>query len=163
MYNIGDYVVYKKDVCIVKEIKKNHLNNKDYYVLLPIGDESLIIDVPTDNRCGYIRDLITKTEIEAIIKSIPNISVIECDNKNIENEYKHLLSTGNHQDLIRIIKTTYLRNKERLESKRKTGDKDEMYFKKAEKYLYDEFGIVLGLRFEEVKKYIIEKVTLMEE
>lgn len=162
MYNVGDHVVYKKDVCIIKTIKKNHLNNKDYYVLVPIDDESLIIDVPTDNRCGYIRDLITKREVEDIIKSIPSISIIECETKNIENEYKQLLSTGKHEDLIKIVKTTYLRNKERIENKRKSGDKDEMYFKKAEKYLYNEFGLVLGLSFEEVKKYIIDKVTLME-
>lgn len=163
MYSVGDYVVYKKDVCNVKKIKKNHLNNKDYYVLIPIDDESLIIDVPTDNRCGYIRDLINKDEIEAIIMSIPKIPVIECDTKNIENEYKILLSSGKHEDLIKIVKTTYLRNKERVDNNKKTGDKDDMYFKKAEKYLYNEFGLVLGMNFDEVKKYIIDKVNLLKE
>lgn len=120
MYKIGNYLVYKKDVCEVKDIKKNHLNNQDYYVLIPIYDDSLIIDVPIENRCGYIRDL------------------------------------------IKIIKTTYLRNKERIDNKRKSGDRDEFYFNKAEKYLYNEFGLVLGMKFHEVKNYIIDKVMSLE-
>ena len=162
MYKIGEYVVYKKDVCKVKAIKKNHPNDKDYYVLIPIDDESLIIDVPVENRCGYIRDLINKEKVEEIINSIPSVPVIKCDTKNIENEYKNLLSTGEHLDLIKIIKTTYLRNQERTMNKRKSGDKDDFYFRKAEKYLYNEFSLVLGMNFDEVKKYIIDKVVLME-
>ena len=35
--------------------------------------------------------------------------------------------------------------------------------KKAEKYLYNEFGVVLNMNFDEVKKYIVDKITLMEE
>lgn len=162
MYRVGEYVVYKRDVCRVKEIKKNHLNNKDYYVLIPIDDESLIIDVPVDNRCGYIRNLLSREDVEKIILSIPNIPIIESDTKNIENEYKRLLTSFKHEDLIKIVKTTYLRNKERLEKNKKSGDKDNLYFKKAEKYLYNEFGLVLGMSFEEVKNYIIDKVSLME-
>ena len=163
MYNIDDYVVYKKEVCKIKSIKKNHLNNKDYYVLVPINDDSLVIDVPTDNRCGYIRPLVSKEEINKIISKIPMIPIVECNTKNIENEYKVLLANNDHESLIKIIKTTYLRNKERIDNNKKIGDKDNEYFKKAEKYLYNEFGVVLNMNFDEVKKYIVDKITLMEE
>lgn len=159
MYKIGEYVVYKKDVCKVKELKKNHINNIDYYVLVPIYDESLKTLVPVDNRNGYIRSLITRKEVENIIQNIPTISCINCDGKNLENEYKTLLSSNKLEDLIKIIKTTYLRNKERLDSNRKIGDKDKMYFEKAERYLYTEFSFVLGKPIEEVKQYIIDKVS----
>lgn len=162
MYKVGDYLVYKKDVCIVKEIRKNHLNNNDYYILNPIDDESLIIDVPIQNKCGNIRDLFSKEEINKIIEGIPNIPIIEADNKNIESEYKNLLLSNSCYDLIKIIKTTYLRNKERLDTKRKIGEKDDMYFKLAEKYLYNEFSFVLGMSVDEVRDYIIKKVSSME-
>lgn len=162
MYKVGDYLVYKKDVCIVKEIRKNHLNNNDYYILNPIDDESLIIDVPIQNKCGNIRDLFSKEEINKIIEEIPNIPIIEADNKNIESEYKNLLLSNSCYDLIKIIKTTYLRNKERLDTKRKIGEKDDMYFKLAEKYLYNEFSFVLGMSVDEVRDYIIKKVSSME-
>ncbi len=162
MYKVGDYLVYKKDVCIVKEIRKNHLNNNDYYILNPIDDDSLIIDVPIQNKCGNIRDLFSKEEVNKIIEEIPNIPIIENDNKNIESEYKNLLLSNSCYDLIKIIKTTYLRNKERLDTKRKIGEKDDMYFKLAEKYLYNEFSFVLGMSIDEVRNYIIKKVSSME-
>ena len=63
MYKVNDYVVYKKDVCKVKEIRENKLNGNVYYVLIPIYDESLIIDVPVDNKMGYIRDLLSKKDV----------------------------------------------------------------------------------------------------
>jgi RNA polymerase-interacting CarD/CdnL/TRCF family regulator len=84
MFNINDYVVYKKEVCRVKEIKENGLDNSSYYVLIPITDESLKIEVPTANRLGYLRNLISKEEIDEIIKKIPTIRIIEENDRLIE-------------------------------------------------------------------------------
>ncbi|MEE3343532.1 MAG: hypothetical protein VZS44_05535 [Bacilli bacterium] len=159
MYKKNDYLVYKKDVCKVKEIKKNKLNGLDYYILVPIDDESLIIDVPTDNRMGYIKDIITKEEAEKLINSIPQIEPLSnIEDKYIENRYKNLLYNGTREDLIRIIKTTYLRNEERTKNKKRISDKDFNYFNKAEKYLYNELSIALNMSFDETKDYIISKV-----
>ena len=156
MKKVGDYVVYRRDVSKIVNIKKNPLNNMDYYVLVPVTDESLKIDVALENK--YIRELITIDEITKLIKKIPSIPIIENNNKLIENDYKDLLKEGSYESLIRIIKTTYLRNKERTDNKKKIGDKDDYYFKLAEKYLYTEFMIVLGKNFDETKDYIIHEV-----
>ena len=159
MYKVGDYVVYKKDVCLIKEIKTNKLNNKEYYLLIPVSDDSLKIDVPVDNEQSSIRNLTTKKEIKDLIKKIPIIEVINVNNKLLENEYKELLKEGSFESLIKIIKTTYLRNKERLDNNKKKGDKDDYYFNLAEKYLYTEFSIVLKMNFEETKDYVINEVN----
>ena len=53
MYKENDYLVYKKDVCKVKEVRKNKMNGRDYYILIPMNDESLIIEAPVDNRLGF--------------------------------------------------------------------------------------------------------------
>lgn len=156
MYNVGDYVVYKRDVCVVKEINKKYYNDMDYYKLEPINDNSLKLDVPVNNK--YIRNIISREELDNIIDNIPNIDVIKCNDKYIENDYKSLMHSGRHEDLIKIIKTTYLRNKERIDNKKKVTDKDIMYFKKAEEYLYTEVSIVLGVSYEEAKTYVIDKV-----
>lgn len=162
MFNINDHVVYKKDVCIIKDIKENHLDNSSYYVLVPITDESLKIEVPTTNRLGYLRNLISENEIQSIIQNIPNIPTIDENNRLIENEYKELLRSGSFEDLIKIIKTTYLRNKERTNNKKKLSDKDNTYFELAEKYLYTEFSIVLNKSYEETKKYVEDEVRKLE-
>ena len=158
MYKVGDYVVYKREVCEVISIKEKEFMNMDYYVLVPISDNTLKIDVPVNNKMGYLRSLITKKEVEDIIKTIPNIKPIISTDRLIENEYRNLLNTNKHEDLIKIIKTTYLRNKERLDNNKKIGGKDDEYFKQAEKYLYSEFSIVLGMSYDETRKYVIEKV-----
>lgn len=158
MYKKDDYVVYKRDVCKVNGIVEKKFNNMDYYSLSPVLDETLKIDVPVDNKLGLMRDLITKEELDNIIKKIPSISPLSIADKQIETEYKKLMNTGSHEDLIKIIKTTYLRNKERIDNNKKIGDKDNSYFELAEKYLYTEFMIVLGISFDEAKEYVISKV-----
>ena len=157
MFNINDYVVYKKDVCKVREIKHNNINNKEYYVLVPIEDESLIIDVPTDNILGYLRKILTKKEAENIIDKIKYIEPLtDINDKNNLNVYKELIKNGNHVNLIKIIKTSYLRNKERTDKNKKPSEKDLKYFEQAEKYLYNELAVALGKSFEETKEYIIK-------
>lgn len=156
MYKVNDLLVYKKDVCLVKEIKQKYIKDTDYYVLSLINDKSLKLQIPVTSSA--IRSLITKEEIDKIISYIPNIEVIKSDTKKLENDYKELMQKGTHEDLIKIIKTTYLRNKERLDNNKKTTDKDNYYFNQAETYLYNEFSVVLGLTYEETKAYIIEKV-----
>ena len=158
MFKINEHVVYKRDVCKVKGIKHREFNNKDYYILAPIDDDSLTIEVPTENRGGLIRALISKKEVKEIINKIPDVTVIVEQGRMIENEYKKLLNTGNHLDLIQIIKTTHLRNYEREEAGKKTAEKDSAYFQLAEKILYNEFGLVLGMDYDETKKYVMEKV-----
>ncbi len=160
MRKIGEYVVYRKEVCKVLEIKKQFREGMDYYRLVPIDDETLHIDISTDN--AYIRDLISKKEVERIINEMPNIGVIECEDKQLENEYKNLLNTNELENYVSIIKTTYLRNKEREANKKKISDKDNHYFELAEKYLYNEFSIVLNKTYEETKAYVIEKVESLQ-
>ena len=53
------------------------MNGKDYYILIPITNESLIIEAPADNRMGFIRDVISKEEAEKLIKKIPKVETLE--------------------------------------------------------------------------------------
>lgn len=55
MFEIGEIVVYNQYICKIKDIKKNNMTGNDYYVMAPVNDESLIIDLPTENRLGSIK------------------------------------------------------------------------------------------------------------
>lgn len=156
MFEVGDYLVYKKDVCKVKEMKKQFIKGLDYFVLSPTKDKTLKIEIPTNSK--QIRKLLTKEQVEQIIEQIPYIAEIDIEQRLLESEYKRLLNTGSLEDLIRIIKTTYQRNQNRLKQNKKVGDKDQRYFEEAEKYLYQEFGIVLQLSEDETKEYIKNKI-----
>lgn len=146
------YVVYERDVCEIVEVKEKYIKGMDYYILKPLNDRSLKISVPV--KSNLIRDIISKEKAFEIIDNIKNVEILE-NEKLIENEYKKLLDTGDLNDLVKIIKTTYLRNKERIDNKKKISEKDEIYFNKAETYLYTEIGIVLNMTKENVKEFII--------
>ena len=154
MYKLGEIIVYRKDVCKIKDIKEK--DDVFYYVLVPIDDDSLTITVTVDN--SFLRKIISCVDAEEIIKNIPNVEVIESNDKMIESEYRKLLLSGTHYDLIKIIKTTYERNDLRVQAGKKIGDRDKEYFEKAEKYLYNELSLALGMSFLECRDYIIKKV-----
>ena len=154
--NVGDYIVYQKDVCKIVDRKENAFSHLDCYSLIPVRDESLKLSVPVTNP--NIRDLMSQEDIENLIVEIPSIPLIDLDDKQLENEYKRLLSLGTPKDLIQIIRTTYMRNQKRIEHNKKTSDKDSRYFELAETYLYYEIAAVMGMSFEEAKEYVFQKV-----
>ena len=156
MYQINDYLRYGKEVCKVKEIKEKRFNNQDYYLLVPVKDDSLKIEIPVNS--DKLQDLISKEALEELLKKIPNIEPIEIDDKFLESEYKRLLSTGEYENIIKVIKTTYLRNKKRKEKNKKLAEKDINYFQLAEDYLYNEFSVVLGKSYDDTKEYVITKI-----
>lgn len=155
MFGVNEYIVYRNNVCYIKEIIE--IKDKKYYVLFPIDDDSLTIKVPVDN--SFIRRVISKDEVAKIIKNIINIDIIKVDNeKMIEQEYKKMLENATHENLIKIIKTSYLRNDKRKREKKKISEKDDTYFKLAEKILYNEFSVALKMNYEDTKKYVVDSV-----
>ena len=60
MHKVSDYIIYKKEVCIINEIIPKYYKNMDYYVLSPISDDTLKIKVPTNNK--EIRNLTKNSE-----------------------------------------------------------------------------------------------------
>ena len=160
MYKINDYVVYRHDVCVIKDIKENAKLGKEYYVMNPVFDTSLTIDVPVENKMGILRDVIDTDTAKELIKNIINIEPLsDVSEKYLEAKYKELLNNGSHESLIKIIKTTYLRNENRINNKKKISEKDNDYFNLAEKYLYNELSISLNMTVQEVKDYIFNIVN----
>jgi CarD family transcriptional regulator len=147
---INDYIVYRKGVCKIVDIKD------DIYTLVPLTDADIKMQVPASSN--VLRDLITKEEIDELLVKIPAIEAININDKMIETEYKALMNLGTHEDLIKIIKTTYLRNKNREMHNKRASDKDSEYFRRAEKYLYEELSVVLNLTIEETKEYVKNSV-----
>ena len=80
------------------------------------------------------------------------------ENKQLEDEYKKLISNGSYEDLIKVMKTAYLRNKKRLDNKRSISSKDKNYMEMAEKHLIPELAIVLDMSIDETEQYIINKL-----
>ena len=145
-----DYIVYRKETCKIIE------KEDGYYRLVPVNDTSIKYKVPVDSN--FLKKVITKEEIDRLLLEIPEINTIDLGEKQIELEYKELMKSGTHEDLVKIIKTSYLRNQIRILNNKRISEIDDEYFKRAEKYLYEEIGVVLNLSFENTKEYIINKL-----
>lgn len=145
-----DYIVYRKETCKIIE------KEDGYYKLVPVNDTSIKYKVPVDSN--FLKKVITKEEIDRLLLEIPEINTIDLGEKQIEQEYKALMKSGTHEDLVKIIKTSYLRNQIRILNNKRISEIDDEYFRRAEKYLYEEIGIVLNLSFEDTKEYIINKL-----
>ena len=86
MYRKGEFVVYRHDVCIIKDIKENKLMGNTYYVMTPVDDDSLTIDIPVENKMGFLRDIISADNAKKLIEKIPKINPIkEINEKNQSN------------------------------------------------------------------------------
>lgn len=156
MYKVNDYLIFGKDVCKVKGVEEKKYNNEDYYVLAPIKDDTLKLEIPVSST--KIRNLITEDDLNNLMNKIPSIEPIQIEDKFLESEYKRLLASGNEEDLIKVIKTTYLRNEERVNNRKRKAEKDSIYFKEAEEALYSQVSVIKNISLEEAKEYFINKI-----
>lgn len=152
MKKIGDYVVYKRDVCLINNIYINEFTNLKCYELKPIDDDTLKISIPITN--SLVRNIMSQKEANTLISTIKDVDILDIPDKQLENQYKKLLSSNKIEDLIPIIKTSYLKNKGRVDNNKKVSEKDKYYFDLAEKLLYNELSISLNKSIDEVKNLI---------
>ncbi|MDD3035945.1 MAG: hypothetical protein PHO93_03420 [Candidatus Saccharimonadaceae bacterium] len=158
MVEIGNKIVYRNSVCTVIDVAKKYKDDEDYYVLSPTRDPSLFIRISINKAEKNIRSLMTKSQIENLIRKIPEIPIVPIDTCNHGTEYKELLSKGTHEDLIVIIKTARIRQQIKTEKRQKINESDKTYFRQAEQLLYNEIAATLDISYNDAKNYVIEKV-----
>lgn len=156
MYNIGDYVVYKREVCEIVDIKEKYIKDKDYYRMRNIRDKSLVINIPIDS--DLIRSVMSKGEALDIIDKIVDIDIDVSNEQNIENIYKELMKTEKIEDLIKIIKISYKRCEDRVKQGKKISEKDDNYFKKCEEIFYTEMSVALNMSYDDTVNYIKTRI-----
>lgn len=168
MYQINDLVIYNNDgVCKVMDIctlKMEGIDrNKLYYVFEPVFSSGKIY-APVDTTV-FLRLIMTCEKVQKLIDGIPYIQTefYEVNTPVLpEDYYKALIQSHNCHDLIKLIKTLYMRKQNLLSQGKKFGQADENYLSRAEDLLYSEFAIVLNIQKDHVKDYIEEKVNKTE-
>jgi len=163
MVKISDKVVYRNDICKILSIDKKYKDNEDYLVLSSSQDSTLIIRVPLSVADENIRPLMSKKDINQLIKKIPGIPTIPMETWNRGVEYKELLSDGSHESIISVIKTSHLRQQAKTDKKQKVNEIDKIYFRQAEQRLYREIAAVLNISYEAAKKHIVDSVAALSE
>jgi len=160
----GEYVVSgSKGVCVVENVTTLDISGVDkereYYILKPVYMAGSTIYVPVDTAEESMRKVLNREEIQQLICLIPEIQPISTTNdKLLEQEYRSCLKANRCEDVIRVIKTIYLRKQKRLAAGRKVTAVDTKYFRMAEENLYGELAVSLDMSRADVEQYITEEL-----
>lgn len=160
MFQVNDTVIYgNHSVCRITEIGTLSLSmadkQKQYYTLRPIYQPSAVIYAPVENPKTLMRPVISKEEAQNLIKEVPEIdSVWIANEKEREHQYKAALQTCDCRELVKIIKTLYMRKAARIQNGKKVTAVDEKYFRLAETQLYEELAFALDMEKSQIAPYI---------
>ncbi len=141
MFQTGDLIIYgSTGVCEVTGIQPSKFPGEEglYYTLSPRYSSETIY-IPVDSPVFMRR-------------------VISRDHRQMAEQYEASLKTHDCTELLRIIKTAYLKTRRSVQSGRKPGQTDQRYLKRAETQLYGELAVALGIQPDEVKGYIEKSV-----
>lgn len=164
MYSIGELIFYGgTGVCRVEDITQLSMKGadgkKDYYILTPLYQDGTIY-VPVDTKV-FMRPVISRSEAEQLVEMIPDIKAEAVYDKNfnqLASRYDQVLGTHDCRDLIELMMSIYAKKQYVEQQKRKFGQIDARYMKRAEGLLYGELAAALDIPRDDVQEYIAKKV-----
>lgn len=168
-FKIGDLVIYGSNgVCRIKAcgtldssaVRKDTL----YYTVEPYYASGTTYYVPVDSQQVLLRRVVSRQEALELIDEIVDMEELWIeDERRRELEYRAAVKKGDCRELVKMIKTIYLRKQSRIAQGKKVPAGDERYFKLAEEYLYGELAVSLDMTKEETKDFVIQRVSQMTE
>ena len=160
MLQIGSQVVYGiHGVCNIIEVQTRRVDRKnvEYFVLEPKEQPGARFYVPTQNQAALskLRPLITKEELEALLKS--DVTHQDCwisEENQRKQKYRELINSGDRAALISMIRALHKHRADQLAAGRKFHLSDENFLRDAKKLLISEFSLVLQLPQAEIGAYL---------
>ena len=166
LFGKGEYIVYgTTGVCQVKDITSMSMDERQqeklYYILEPMGVRGSRIMTPVEGNKSIMRPVLSRDEAYHLIDGIQDVDELWItDDKQREMKYKEALKTCDCRQWIGMIKTLYVRKKDRMSRGKRLTEVDERYLKKAKENLYRELSIPLEISEEEVEQFIAERINL---
>ena len=165
MYQIGDQVVYGiHGVCCVVEQEERVIDRKrvTYLVLEPVGRDGSRYLVPTHNAAAMakLRKKLSREELEELLKSETiRVDGWITDENQRKQMYRELISSGDLAKLMQMVHTLYRHKNAQAAAGRKVHLCDENFLRDAEKLLASEAAIVLGMEYDQARKYLKENLN----
>ena len=166
MFGVGDTVLYgSQGVCRIagKEQRRLRGGYVDYFVLRPVYDENSTVYVPCENDklIAKMKNVLTGAQaqemVENVVRSDPEW--IADDNER-KLRFQEILNSGDRMESLMLIKSLYLHRNYQEERGRHLHQNDEAILKQAEKLVYGELALALGMTPEEVLPYIMEQLAV---
>jgi CarD family transcriptional regulator len=155
MFSIGDYVVHPLhgagQIEDIVEEKVAGVKRKYYVFNMPTG--SLVLKIPTSSaETVGIRDVITESEADELMKTIPSLTVEP--NSNWNKRYQENLSrlkSGDLYEVARVVKSLVQRESQRGLS---TGERKMLY--NAKQIIISEIVLAKRSDYEDVESDLMD-------
>lgn len=165
LFHGGDHVVYGTyGVCSVTGTTEKEIGGKKlrYYVLKPVFQQNSTVFVPVDNEqlTSRLRRVLTRPELESLVDSMPGQQPIWIDDENERRtQFQKIISEGDRSGLLRLVKTLYDRQQERVAVGKRLHQSDERIFREADRLLCDEFAFVLEKEPNEIPAFLQQRFS----
>lgn len=165
MFEVGDYVVYDSyGVYQVNKVGSLDMSgvpkDKIYYTLVSPYVKDATIYSAVDNPKVIMRAIMDKDEAMNLIASMKDVELFDIKEEKKRNEiFNEALKTCDCKNLVKIIKTLYIRQEQKLAEGKKSTAGDDKYLKIAEERLYGELAISLDMDRKDVKEFVEKKVA----
>ncbi len=165
MIKINQHVVYGSNgICKVVDKREECFGGepKMYYVLSPVSDEQTTLYLPADSPDAELRvkNVLSVDEVQSLIQSMPTEETMWIEDDRTRGErYRDIVSKGNRAELVRVTKTLYEHQQTLSQSGKKLRVADKNVLQQAEKILFDEFAVVLGIESGDVAEFIAAQLA----
>lgn len=160
----NEYVSYgSSGVCQVVALENRSFDGEHeeaYYKLRPMDGSHSTYYVPVERAPERLRRLLTKDQIYSLIDEMAKGTEQEwcSDSRERRGIFQSILHSDNYREMIQMMRTLH----QQQERKRSTGHKlaaaDEAAMHAAESRMYQEFGIVLNIKPDQVHSFIVNRL-----
>lgn len=161
MYKVGEIVLYGSNgVCRIEEITEKTISKTviEYYVLKPLATQVSTLFVPTQNEklVSRMRRVLSKEEIENIIENLPETGEWNKNKPERFDSFKKIITDGNCLELIGLIRLLHQQESRQIKRGKRLHITDEKFLKEAERMVYGEISVVLGIDKAEAKNLVLK-------
>ena len=168
-YNIGDYVMHESaGVCKVAAVVELALQGKGseklYYQLLPVYHTDGQIITPVEDRNHRIRPVKSPEEMKSIMDHVGDLDVVQERNERQRQEkLKEKMAEFEPSSLAGVVKTVYLRKKNRLKAGKKSMSVDDRILQQAGERLFEEMAFSMKTEISAVEKCFFHGLDSLSE
>jgi CarD family transcriptional regulator len=163
MFKVGELVVYSvHGVCEIDDICEKTYGGKTrtYYVLHPIDDLKLRINIPVKNSKVVILKMLDKTDAEKLMESFsgPGVDWID-DVKQRNKQYKNAVQSGDREEITKIAITLMRKSHEAKINKKHISDHDKKLLSKIKTILFEELALALNTTNEAIEERVRQELN----
>jgi len=163
MFNVGETIIYSTHgLCQIDDICEKTYGDTTgtYYVLHPLENARLIINIPIDSEKIAMHNVLNKKEAEEILISFqqPGIEWIE-NARERTKKYKSLVNTGDRTVIAQVAVTLMEKKRESAKDEKKLDGDDRALLAYIENIMYKELAVSLDTSYEEISNKVKHLVS----